>query len=467
MMVYEKISPRFFKHYNRIFRRNFLTGLHESISPLAVWQARFFSEIMYVLVPLSMIILVPSFVFCLLDELYILAITDTLVVLTIQFVFFSSRLSLEQRKNILVISLYLLGLVLFYYLGWVGPGLIYLLAFSVFTTLIYSRKAGYITLALNGLLFVFLSLFLHLGLLEESFFYGLDAARVLVVSLNYMILNFALVATISSLIDGLQGKIASEKKVSEQLQEEMKLHQAARERAEESDRLKSAFLANMSHEIRTPMNSILGFSDLLKRPGIAGEKQEQYLRIIEQSGERMLGIINNIVDISKIEAGITDLVLGKIDISQVMQSVYDQLSFDAQKKGIALVLKQRTLSDPAIIVSDQEKLYAILVNLVKNAIKFTDEGSVEFGYSLVSGGAQDQLRCYVKDTGIGIPADRQALVFERFVQADIEDRQARQGTGLGLSISRAYVEMLGGTISLESIEHKGSLFYFMIPVERT
>jgi signal transduction histidine kinase len=467
MKVNVNIVPRLLNHYDRFFRRNFVAGQHEGNSPLAVWQSHFFSEIMYVLVPLSIIMYIPSVVFCLLDGLFILAVADTLVVLIIQYIFFTGRLTLYQRKLFLLISLYLLGLVLLYYLGWVGPGLIYLLAFSVFTTLIYSSRAGYVTLLLNALMFVLLAVFLQLGLFKETFFYGLDAARVLVVSLNYIILNFALVATISSLIDGLQGKIASEKRVSEQLQKEMKLHEAARKRAEESDRLKTAFLANMSHEIRTPMNSILGFSDLLKRPGIPGEKQEEYIRIIEKSGERMLGIINNIVDISKIEAGITDLVLGKIDISQVMQSVYDQFSLDAQKKGIALVLKQHTLSDPAIIVSDQEKLYAILANLVKNAINYTDEGSVEFGCSLVSGEAQDHLRFWVKDTGAGIPADRQAAVFDRFVQADIENRQARQGTGLGLAISRAYVEMLGGTISLESVEHEGSLFYFTIPVDST
>ena len=253
----------------------------------------------------------------------------------------------------------------------------------------------------------------------------------------------------------------------------------AKEHAEQSDKLKTAFLTNMSHEIRTPMNGILGFAQLLKKPGLAGEKQQEYIEIIKVSSDRMLNIINDIVDISKIEAGINDINITESDINEQTDFIYSFFKPQAQIKGLAFSCKNGLPSNEAVISTDNEKLYAILTNLVKNAIKFSDSGSIEFGYNLVqtkhalsqketeteaeTRHALPLLQFYVKDTGIGIPADRQQAIFDRFVQADIADVMAFQGAGLGLSISKAYVEMLGGKIWVESEEGKGSTFYFTIP----
>jgi len=245
---------------------------------------------------------------------------------------------------------------------------------------------------------------------------------------------------------------------------------AAKERAEESDRLKSAFLANMSHEIRTPMNGILGFSELLKEPGLTGEQQQEYIRIIEKSGTRMLNIINDIVDISKIESGQMKVSLSETNVNDQIEYLYNFFKTEAGNKGILLSYKCALSIKDAVLLTDREKLYAILTNLVKNAIKYTNTGSIEFGYSLDS--VRDKasldttiktIEFYVKDTGIGITHDRQVAIFERFVQADIADKMARQGAGLGLAISKAYVQMLGGKIWVESEERKGSTFYFTLP----
>ncbi len=246
----------------------------------------------------------------------------------------------------------------------------------------------------------------------------------------------------------------------------------AKEKAEESDRLKSAFLANMSHEIRTPMNGILGFADLLKKPGLTGDEQKYYIEIIKKSGNRMLNIINDIVDISKIESGLMKLHIEESNINEQFEYAYTFFKPEADAKGIKLSYRSILPPEEAIIRTDREKLYAILTNLVKNAIKYTNEGDIEFGF--VSKGSanlsQDkwlsepvELQFYVKDTGIGVPKDRQAAIFDRFIQADITDLMARQGAGLGLAISRAYVEMLGGKIWVESEEGKGSTFYFTLP----
>jgi signal transduction histidine kinase len=235
--------------------------------------------------------------------------------------------------------------------------------------------------------------------------------------------------------------------------------QRAKERAEESDRLKSAFLANMSHEIRTPMNGILGFSELLKNPELTGDEQQEYLHIIEKSGERMLNIINDIVDISKIESGLMKLDIGKLNINEEIEYIYTFFKPELEAKGINFSFKNALPVNESIIYADNGKVHAILINLVKNAVKYTERGTIEFGYLK----KENFLEFYVKDTGIGIPKGRQEAIFERFIQADITDKMARQGAGLGLSISKAYIEMLGGRIWVESEVGTGSTFYFTLP----
>jgi len=235
-----------------------------------------------------------------------------------------------------------------------------------------------------------------------------------------------------------------------------------KEKAEESDRLKSAFLANMSHEIRTPMNGILGFSDLLSDPDLTNEEQANYIALINKSGQRMLNIINDIVDISKIEAGLLEIQLSKTNINDQIEYLYNFFLPQAKSKGLLLSVKNSLSGKAATIITDREKLYSILTNLIKNAIKYTKVGEIELGCTH----KENYLEFYVKDTGIGIPKERQQAIFERFIQADIDDCMAYQGAGLGLAIAKAYVEMLGGKIRVESEEGKGSVFYFTISCKR-
>lgn len=239
----------------------------------------------------------------------------------------------------------------------------------------------------------------------------------------------------------------------------------AKERAEESDLLKSAFLANMSHEIRTPMNGILGFAELLKKPELTGDEMQKYIGIIEKSGHRMLNIINDIVDISKIESGLMETNIRLVNVNEQVDDVYTFFKPEVEKKGMQLFLKNNLPSKDFKTKTDSEKLGAILINLVKNAIKYTNSGTIEMGVTLKTEKATQVLEFYVRDTGIGIAANRQQAIFDRFVQADIRDKMAKQGAGLGLSISQAYVEMLKGKIWVESTENVGSTFYFTIPYE--
>ena len=258
---------------------------------------------------------------------------------------------------------------------------------------------------------------------------------------------------------GTHADLTEQKKAEKELR-------TALENAKESDRLKSAFLANMSHEIRTPMNGILGFTRLLQEPALSGEEQQQYIHIIEKSGARMLNIINNIIDISKIEAGLMEVELSETNINEQIEYIYNFFKSEVEAKGMQLLVKTSLPAKAAVVKTDREKVYGILTNLVKNAIKYTKQGSIAFGYEIETVEENDHaliLRFFVKDTGIGIPKERQKAIFERFVQADIEDKMAYQGAGLGLAISKAYVEMLGGKLWVESTEGKGSTFYFTLP----
>jgi PAS domain S-box-containing protein len=246
--------------------------------------------------------------------------------------------------------------------------------------------------------------------------------------------------------------------ITERKQTEFELIKA-KEKAEESDRLKSAFLANMSHEIRTPMNGILGFAELLKEPNMTSDDQQDFIQIIQVSGARMLNTINNIVDISKIESGLTNVDIKETNINERMEFIYKFFKPEVEIKGLQFLFKNRLPAKEAIIKTDNEKVYGILTNLVKNAIKFTYEGSIEIGYEKKG----KYLEFFVKDTGIGIPLNQKQIIFERFRQGSDSLTRKYEGSGLGLSISKSYVEMLGGKIWVETAEGKGSTFYFTIP----
>ncbi len=271
--------------------------------------------------------------------------------------------------------------------------------------------------------------------------------------------NQQLVASELKLKETLEHLVEKTRHIEKQNEELM----LANKKATESDRLKSAFLANMSHEIRTPMNGILGFADLLKTPGLKSENQLQFINIIEKSGERMLNIINEIIDISKIESGVVSVKNTAVDINGLLEECDHFFKPEAQKKNIDLKITGFLPANNAIVYSDRDKLSSVLVNLLKNALKYTEKGSVELGCNLNK--PKKELVFFVKDTGIGIPKDRQFAIFERFVQADIEDKMAKQGAGLGLAIARAYVEMMKGEMWLESEEGVGSVFYFKIPYQ--
>jgi len=253
------------------------------------------------------------------------------------------------------------------------------------------------------------------------------------------------------------------KKIIEELQIQNEELKKERDRAEKSDKLKSIFLANMSHEIRTPLNSILGFSSLLLNKYYSRRDIKRYLNIINKNGEQLLKLINDIIDLSKLEVGELKLDIEYFNIKNLLTDIYQSFSFNNKiinnKIKFKINIDKKLMN--CLIQSDKYRLEQILVNLISNSIKFTRNGDIiEFGCYLLN---SNLLKCYVKDTGIGFNKKDKDIIFNRFIQLD--NISNRKGTGLGLSIVKGLIKKLNGNINVTSIQNKGTIFYFTIPVD--
>jgi PAS domain S-box-containing protein len=239
---------------------------------------------------------------------------------------------------------------------------------------------------------------------------------------------------------------------------------AAKEKAEESDRLKTAFLHNISHEIRTPMNAIVGFSEFLEDPDLLPELRKQYVDIIVMSSNHLLSIITDIISIATIEAGQEKINETETRLNSTLELIQKQFLLRAEKQNIILNLLPNLPDTDFKILTDETKLVQILSNLIGNALKFTHKGHVDVGCEIFKMQNSESVKFSVEDTGIGIPSEMQDEIFKRFRQVENEATRQFGGSGLGLAITKAYVELLGGKIWVESEEGKGSKFYFTIPI---
>ncbi|PWD98604.1 PAS domain-containing hybrid sensor histidine kinase/response regulator [Marinilabilia rubra] len=259
--------------------------------------------------------------------------------------------------------------------------------------------------------------------------------------------------------------ITERKKAGEQLEKINKELKDAKEKAEESDRLKSAFLANMSHEIRTPLNGIIGFSTIIENRTQNNGDINKYAGIISGSGNHLLNLINDIIDISKIDAGQISLNIQPTDVNQLLDELYNLFNSESKLPNRKkLKLYAETPEKNLIVNTDETRLRQILINLIGNAMKFTQEGFIKFGYRIDEN--RSKIQFFVMDSGIGIPKVKQQQIFERFIQASDSTEKKYGGTGLGLAIAKACTELLGGEISLESNENVGTNFFFTIPFDK-
>lgn len=275
---------------------------------------------------------------------------------------------------------------------------------------------------------------------------------VVFIILILLVFNYMLRIRVKNKTRDLQLQLELNTKITSELEKQ-------KFKAEESDKMKSAFLANMSHEIRTPMNGIIGFTELLKSHDYSADQQKQFIDIIQQSGERMLNTINNIIEISKIESGLETIHISETFPEKTIEELFQFFNLEAKRKGIKLFIEKKEVNTNHVFYSDSYKLNSIFTNLIKNALKFTLKGYVKIGYSLTD----ELFSFYISDTGIGIEKEKQNTIFSHFVQADSTISTRFEGSGLGLSICREYIKMLKGNIWVESEPEKGSTFYVNIP----
>lgn len=243
----------------------------------------------------------------------------------------------------------------------------------------------------------------------------------------------------------------------EQYQLQTKEIRYAKERVEQSERLKSRFIANMGHEIRTPLNGIMGFAELLKDGRLSAEERERYVEIINASSNRMLEMVTDLMLISKVESGQEEVNLTLISLEELINNLSIQYKQLASNKGLSIITKAGEGEE--LLYTDKEKVYKIFKILIHNAIKFSDSGEIEIGYLNNEG----RVQFYVKDQGIGIDPKVGVKIFDLFIQGDESYKNIMEGVGLGLAIARAYTNLLGGEIWFESSFGKGSIFYFTVP----
>lgn len=237
----------------------------------------------------------------------------------------------------------------------------------------------------------------------------------------------------------------------------------AKTAAEQANILKTVFLANLSHEIRTPMNGIIGFASLLEESNISPESQREYISLIHKSGKRMLNLIEDLVNISKIDSGQLEIIKREVALNCILEKIYNFYYDTARNKGLNLVLNKREAENKLIFETDESRLEQILHDLIDNALKYTKDGTIEFGFNI----EEHEIVFYVKDTGIGIPENMHELIFERFRQVDNNPHKSEEGNGLGLAICKAIIELMNGKIWVESKLMEGSTFYFSLPFEFT
>ena len=263
-----------------------------------------------------------------------------------------------------------------------------------------------------------------------------------------------------------EGKIAGKRGIIIDVSDKMRYINALKDetsKAQTSDQLKSSFLANMSHEIRTPMNSIIGFSNLLASEEVPEDQKKEFVHYIQSSGEILLNLVDDIIDIAKIEAGELKIVKKECNLTGLLYELhhtFNEVKNRISKQRLEIVLTLDAENQNLTLKTDPFRLRQVLSNLIGNAIKFTEKGTIEFGYKVVS---QEKLEFFVKDTGVGLTREELDIIFDRFKRSPHSEEKNILGTGLGLTISKNLVELLGGEMWVNSSPGNGTTFFFALP----
>jgi len=379
---------------------------------------------------------------------------------------FRRRLSLNIKVFSLNIIALVAGLWGAYTWGLAGGWLVLLTLSPVVFSLFYGKKFGLISVLSTTAVLILISVIhikydrgMHvINVNENSVSFWVNTI------VTYLFLTSPLIILVGetsiflkNYIDRLKEKSDELVKSNQRVLETNRELLRAKRKAEDSERLKTHFLENISHEIRTPLNGILGFSEILRQNDLSQDERNIYSDFVFENGKKFLSILDNVLYLSGLTSGNEEIEKENIDLPQLMQDLKNRFMHDAVKKGLSLVVDISKKYNTEEIVSDKQKIVKVLSELVDNAIKFTDSGTITIGYHFID---EYYISFFVKDTGIGIPLRKKKIIFDTFMQADIEIARRYGGAGMGLAISKLIVGMLNGSVSVDSTIGKGSVFTF-------
>jgi signal transduction histidine kinase len=450
----------------KIFLQNIGTVLLKPLPPVTSTEndtLRFWREkIMYYfaasLLYLGFFTLLISVYVSVITNHYKVAFFDVMLYLLLCYFYLSGKIDYKLKGRITIGISYLLGIVILLYIGPNGAGLLWLFAFPVFVGILEGFKLSFFALLINFITLLFFSIGLYAGIFANYEFSLYTRESWMATVINFILINVSVTIALTTILEGLYKSLEKQSLIQKQLE-------LARKLAEDNSKQKSLFLANMSHEIRTPMNAILGFSDLLVTKDYPKEKQEFFFNIIQEKGQYLLQLVNDLIDISRIEANQIKLNYESCYLEQFfkeLEIIFEEEAKRLKKDQLNLFFKRVELENELTIFVDVTRLRQITINLLSNALKFTNEGFIEFGYEKLN----DKVLIYVKDSGIGLNQEDQARIFQRYEQAVNNPLNKFEGAGLGLFITKNLVTLMGGTIWVESELNKGSQFYVKIPMAK-
>ena len=430
---------------------------------LAYWRERIFNGLMFSILFVGSLAMIPNIIASAISKTHLITITDSIIYVSILFLFYNRKMKLNWKIWITISCIYLLSIVLLIKLGPFGPGLIWLACTSVFAALLINMRASIITILLNILIIVIIAILIRFKTIDTIFFNSYSMVNWIAVSMNVIVFNTITSIPLALIINALEKLLVNEKELKAELIKRNANIEKEKILAEESDRLKSAFLANLSHEIRTPMNAITGFSELVAEEAEGNERLMKFSHHVVNNARYLLQLINDIVDISIIESGQISLKNETITLEEVLFELIPTIeasSIRSQRNAVNLTYSIAPELMSMKLFIDHTRLKQILINLIINALKYTPKGKVDL--SIIQDG--DNIKLCVSDTGVGIPENEKTKIFKRFSKIDRRGKFSMPGIGLGLSITKGLCTAMGGSITFQSEENKGTRFDFTLPI---
>lgn len=435
---------------------------------LNYWRERVFLALVFSSVILGLLAFIPGIVAYAYYELWNIIILNVLIYIFLILLFIFREIRFKLRIYGLLFLYYIFGMTLLIYDAQKGPGLIWMFTFPIFTGLLLNIRESILAILINLMSLFILTILIKLDLFSHFPLSKIDMKNWLTLTSSFIALNSIVAISVTVLVNGLEASLKKEQRYRQLLKEKQQKLAAAKDKAEESDRLKTSFLANMSHEIRTPMNAIIGFSDLLANPNISYAQREKYVTIIKNNGLSLVNLIDDIIDLAIIEANQVKIIKKECNVNELLDDLYEHYGDELQKvssNGVELKIKKGNPNSEINIVSDPIRLKQILTNLIDNALKFTSKGYIEYGYFIEEEDNIKYIKFYVEDTGPGIPKDKQQQIFDHFTKIEQSRGRLFRGTGLGLTIAKKLTMLLGGRLWLKSKEGEGTTFFFTINYE--